>query len=400
MFSAEELWKQRFRFFLKEVRRYIKYIFNDHLKFILIFAIGIGAYYYQQWLETLSSSFPAALVLALLFGTLLTAGSVQTLLKQADLVFLLPLEEKMKPYFQRAFLFSYTLQLYVLAIAGAAAAPLYMQQLKKSAPLLLMFLLLAALIKAWNMFIAWEMSFLIDEKKHLYDKILRFGVNFLFCYFLLADFAAIWTGSLVFIMVIYLILLQQSVKTKSLKWEHLIEEEGKKMMLFYRVANMFTDVPALKARVKRRKWLDPIASLFSKRSTYTYLYIRTFLRSGDYLGVYTRLIVIGAVLSYAVPFFYARLAISVIFLYLIGFQLVSLWKHHQSKLWVELYPVSIKKRMQSFQSLLFSLLFMVSMIFTIITGIATISIITAAIVFGINAAFTYLFSYFYVKTKL
>ena len=33
---------------------------------------------------------------------------------------------------------------------------------------------------------------------------------------------------------------------KPLNWEYLISEEGKKMMLLYRIANMFVDVPALK----------------------------------------------------------------------------------------------------------------------------------------------------------
>ncbi|MBO9128725.1 ABC transporter permease [Bacillus sp. 165] len=400
MFNAIELWKQRFQLFLKEVRRYVKYIFNDHLKFILIFAIGIGAYYYQQWLETLSSSFPAAFILAVLFGVILTAGSVQTLLKQADVVFLLPLEKKMNPYFQRAFVWSYMMQIYILIIAGAAAAPLYMQQLKKPFSALFLFLLLAALIKAWNMFVTWEISLLTDEKKHLYDSLVRFGINFLFCYFLFVNAATIWLGCLVFLMITYLTLLHQSVKTKSLKWEYLIAEEEKRMTLFYRVANMFTDVPMLKTRVKRRRWLDLLASLAPDGHVYLYLYIRTFLRSGDYLGVYVRLSVIGAILLYFVPFFYARLAISVLFLYFIGFQLITLWKHHQSKLWIDLYPVSVESRTQSFQTLLFVLLFIVSIIFSAVIGIVTASFVMTGIIFGISTVFVYIFSYRYVKTKL
>lgn len=33
--NSTALWKERFRHFLKEVRTYSKYVFNDHLKFIL-----------------------------------------------------------------------------------------------------------------------------------------------------------------------------------------------------------------------------------------------------------------------------------------------------------------------------------------------------------------------------
>lgn len=67
---------------LQEVRTYSKYVFNDHLKFIFVFIIGAGAYYYQQWLQTLTPSFPTALVMAVLLGLVLTAGSIQTLLKK------------------------------------------------------------------------------------------------------------------------------------------------------------------------------------------------------------------------------------------------------------------------------------------------------------------------------
>ena len=84
LMNSKELWKERFRYFLKEIRTYGKYVFNDHLKFIFVFIIGAGAYYYQQWLQTLTPSFPAAVVMAVLFGLVLTAGSVQTLLKEAD----------------------------------------------------------------------------------------------------------------------------------------------------------------------------------------------------------------------------------------------------------------------------------------------------------------------------
>ena len=86
-----------------------------------MFIIGAGAYYYQQWLQTLTTSFPTALVMAVLIGLVLTAGSIQTLLK-ADLVYLLPVEEKLKPYFTKAFLFTFMIQLYIIAIVAAALA--------------------------------------------------------------------------------------------------------------------------------------------------------------------------------------------------------------------------------------------------------------------------------------
>ena len=75
------------------------------------------------------------------------------------------------------------------------------------------------------------------------------------------------------------------------------------MMLLYRIANMFVDVPALKERVARRKWLDFILSMIGEKRTYLYLYTRTFLRSGNYFGLYVRLLALGGVILYFIPFY-------------------------------------------------------------------------------------------------
>ena len=51
-------------------------------------------------------------------------------------------------------------------------------------------------------------------------------------------------------------LLSKSNRNKGIKWEFLIEQDERRMTAFYRLANMFTDVPKLKNKVKRREWLD------------------------------------------------------------------------------------------------------------------------------------------------
>ena len=89
-----------------------------------------------------------------------------------------------------------------------------------------------------------------------------------------------------------------------LKWDLLISQEEKRMASFYRLANMFTDVPKLKDTVKRRKWLDIFINriAFSRDKTYLYLFSRAFLRSSDYLGLFIRLTVIGALAIYFISF--------------------------------------------------------------------------------------------------
>lgn len=398
--NSTALWKERFRHFLKEVRTYSKYVFNDHLKFIFVFIIGAGAYYYQQWLQTLTTSFPTALVMAVLIGLVLTAGSIQTLLKEADLVYLLPVEEKLKPYFTKAFLFTFMIQLYIIAIVAAALAPLYFQQMKQTGAGYIWIVLAFVIVKAWNLFVAWEKSFLTDQNIQRADWFIRFILNGLFVYFLVERTSVLFIGGIVLLMVLYLAIMHQMVKGKPLNWEYLISEEGKKMMLLYRIANMFVDVPALKERVARRKWLDFILSMIGEKRTYLYLYMRTFLRSGNYFGLYVRLLALGGVILYFIPFLYGRFIVSFIFLYLIGYQLLTLWKHHRMKIWLDLYPVGGEEKKKDFLTLLNAILIIGSVIFTVIFALATKDFMMTGILLIVSILFSIGFVYQYGAKRI
>ncbi|MGN4769179.1 ABC transporter permease EcsB [Bacillus cereus group sp. MYBK216-2] len=398
--NSTALWKERFRHFLKEVRTYSKYVFNDHLKFIFVFIIGAGAYYYQQWLQTLTTSFPTALVMAVLIGLVLTAGSIQTLLKEADLVYLLPVEEKLKPYFTKAFLFTFMIQLYIIAIVAAALAPLYFQQMKQTGAGYIWIVLAFVIVKAWNLFVAWEKSFLTDQNIQRADWFVRFILNGLFVYFLVERTSVLFIGGIVLLMVLYLAIMHQMVKGKPLNWEYLISEEGKKMMLLYRIANMFVDVPALKERVSRRKWLDFILSIIGEKRTYLYLYTRTFLRSGNYFGLYVRLLALGGVILYFIPFLYGRFIVSFIFLYLIGYQLLTLWKHHRMKIWLDLYPVKVDEKKKDFLTLLNAILIIGSVIFTVIFALATKDFMMTGILLTLSILFSIGFVYQYGAKRI
>ncbi|MFJ7805968.1 ABC transporter permease EcsB [Bacillus cereus] len=398
--NSTALWKERFRHFLKEVRTYSKYVFNDHLKFIFVFIIGAGVYYYQQWLQTLTTSFPTALVMAVLIGLVLTAGSIQTLLKEADLVYLLPVEEKLKPYFTKAFLFTFMIQLYIIAIVAAALAPLYFQQMKQTGAGYIWIVLAFVIVKAWNLFVAWEKSFLTDQNIQRADWFIRFILNGLFVYFLVERTSVLFIGGIVLLMVLYLAIMHQMVKGKPLNWEYLISEEGKKMMLLYRIANMFVDVPALKERVARRKWLDFILSMIGEKRTYLYLYTRTFLRSGNYFGLYVRLLALGGVILYFIPFLYGRFIVSLIFLYLIGYQLLTLWKHHRMKIWLDLYPVGGEEKKKDFLALLNAILIIGSVIFTVIFALATKDFMMTGILLIVSILFSIGFVYQYGAKRI
>lgn len=402
MNNVNQIWSSRFKLYIKEMRRYLKFIFNDHLKFVLIFGLGAGAFYYQEWLSTLSAEFPTVFIIALLFAFVLTLGTIRTFFKDPDLVFLIPLEYKMKPYILKSFLFSAMIQAYIILITFGILLPLYMHEKNINFSYGLFVLICLILLKSWNVWLAWKIQYFIPSWIKASDWIVRLTVNFVAAYLLFDKASFGYVAALAAICIGLLFYYEFMVKNKkSMKWEQLIDLESSKMTTFYRIANLFTDVPHMKQKVKRRKWLDWALQVipYKKESTFVYLYFKTFVRSNEYIGLYIRLLVLGLVALYFVDNSYGRLFIFIFVLYLTGYQLITLWRHHQSKLWIDLYPVSEEVRYKSFLQTLFILLLIKSLIFIVaIFILETFMLGLLSVV--LSLLFTYLFVFTYVKQRI
>lgn len=401
MIDANKLWKQRFQLYVKDTRRYLKLIFNDHFKFVLLFAVGGGAYYYQNWLKTLPQDFPAALIIALIIGIILTQSPIQTFLKEADLVFLLPVETELKAYFRRSILYSYMLQCYLLIFFIAALGPLYFQQQGKTGRDLLILAVILLIVKAVNIMTRWFVQFSTDKGSLWTDQFVRLIFNIVFVYFLVKGVVWIYPFVIGMLLILLCFYFYRAAQGKGVKWEQLIEMEAARMMAFYRIANMFTDVPKFKEQVKRRNWLNWMTSMlsFEARSTFSFLYSRTFSRTSDYLGIYVRLLILGGILLYYLPLGYSKLVILLLFVYLSGFQLLPLYRHHVMKIWIDLYPISVEVRRSSFLQFLFYLLLIKTSLYSIVIFF-TGDIILGFLAIGIGFVFSYLFTFTYVKKKL
>lgn len=401
MNDVNGLWKQRVAQYSKEVRRYLRYMLNDHLLIAVIFASGGAAFYYKQWVDRLDPDFPAMLLISIILAAAATGSPVRTLLKQADLVFLVPMETRLKPYFQRAFMFSLAFQSYVLIILIAILSPLYLKAAGKGASALIWLFIALLALKIWNMLQTWNIGYFVERSASIADAAVRAVLNFCFIYFLVKGNAPLFVFLIGAIMLLYFYYFYKSTYRKGLKWEQLIDLESRRMMTFYRLANLFTDVPKLKERVKRRKWLDWALSFigYSKDSAFLNLYTRSFLRSSDYLGIFVRLLLIGFLVLYLVPSFYGKLVVVPLFIYLTGFQLLTLWKQHNNKLWIDLYPISEAVREKAFLKLLFVLLTVDAVILSLFVLYFS-GLEAAGASAGIGIAFAYLFVYFYAKGKL
>jgi ABC-2 type transport system permease protein len=401
MFDAQKLWRERLGTASKEIGRYSRYIFNGHIVIVLVFLLGTAAFYYQEWVKTLSVDFPVALLMSIVLSLVVTISPIFTFVVDPDKVFLLALEERLQSYFNRSILLSFFIGLYLLVLFLGVLMPIYAQVTGSGFHHFLPFLVVLAGLKLLNLYIRWRVQYYVEESTQRLDTIIRFVVNGVFLY-LLFNQAAIWLIGVVALLLLLLFLTYYNqTKKKGLKWERLIQLEDRRMMSFYRLANLFTDVPKLKDEVKRRKWLDWITSSlpYQQDATFLHLFVQTFIRGGDYLGLWIRLTVIGGLVLYFVTFGYGQILFVVLFIYLTGFQLLPLWNHHQNKLWIQLYPVNEKTKKVSFQKLLFIVLSIQSLLLSIFIFLKGDLVISALALF-VGIAFSYLYVYQYSHKKL
>ncbi|WP_312472429.1 ABC transporter permease [Neobacillus sp.] len=400
MFDDNKLWKDRAGGRVKDLGRYLRYIFNGHLVIVLLFLIGAGAFYYQKWIVTLPTDFPAEIIIAILIGVLLTYSPVYNFLLEPDQVFLIPLENKLKGYFLRSGVISLAFQGYILLMVLAVLMPMYAHINSSGFRLFFLFLLVLLIVKSWNMATSWRIHYFVQPSVYRWDMVVRYFINATFTFLLFKQ-----ENLLILLLIVVMAFYYRSffVRTRKmgLKWDLLIDGEEKRMSSFYRLANLFTDVPQLKATVKRRKWLDIFINqmAFSQDKTYLYLFSRTFLRSSDYLGLFIRLTIIGILGIYFISFGLGQILLSVLFLYLTGFQLLPLWNHHQNKLWVDLYPVAPKYKISAFHLLLIIILFIQTVIFALFILIKG-EMVIALLALVAGALFSYLFVYLYSKNRL
>jgi ABC-2 type transport system permease protein len=400
MNNVDNIWKKRIIDYNQELQKYLKYMFNDHLLFVLIFAVGGAAFTYNQWVKTLEPSFPAAYIMAFILGLILAWSPVYTFLKEADAVYLLPLENRLSGYFRKSIWISFMFQSYIQLIVLAALMPMYVAVSGNGFKSFFPLLALVLALKVWNLYVRWFMLRYQEKEAHWIDSIIRFLLSGSFLLLILSDAPILTTIAVAVIMAGYLFYFYQTTKKKNLKWDLLIHLEQQRMLMFYRIANMFTDVPKLKGKVHRRRWLDFIVKTdFSQGDSYRHLYLRSLVRTSEYSGLYIRLTLIGAVLIYTNQSFIVNILTALLFLYLTGFQLVPLYKRFDYKIWVLIYPLSKELKTSSFKKVLTQSMMIQSIIFAlplILKGLW----LEAVIILLAGFVFSLLFSSYYLAQRL
>lgn len=303
MNSLREIWGNRFIHYMNELQKYMRFVFTGHLAIVLLFTIGAGGYAYSEWLKEVPSGFPSAIIAAVVLGAVLSMGSPVTLLKPADIVFFLPMENKLEEYLRRSLRYSLFSQLPIPYILFIVLLPLLAATDVAGKPQFILTAIVIFLVK-W-LYVETEYHYRrANEGEGIWkDRFVRFVLAALLIYVMLA-------GSPYFIplvgalMAVYYLFWKKRSVANPFPYGHFITLEQNRMMRFYRFANYFTDVPHLKGSVSRRGWLGFLMrpARFGQTSPQRYLLRRTLMRTDDIFWLWVRLTALSVLGVVLIPF--------------------------------------------------------------------------------------------------
>ena len=353
----------------QSMMKYLKYILNDHFLLVMLISMGGFGLYYSEFIKTIPEDFVLGKVVGILFCVLtLFVGKVATLIKEADSIFVLPKERQMIHYFKEGLLRSIVLPFVVLTLVTGIMMPLLVAtsslEFTDFYPILLTLWVLKLghlMLQVANLYLNTDKSIKLMSFIWLAASVTTMVVNVLIMP---------WLGLPIAIIVVGIIYVQSKkmVEANPLDWEKAITLERKRMKKIYSFINLFTDVPGLSSNIKRRRYLDPILQKIKKEQgqTYTYLYSRVFLRGTEYSGLVLRLTIIGSLILIFSDQLILNGIISVLFVYLIGFQLLPIYGEFDYMLMTQLYPVKNEMKLKAVQQLVGVVLVSVSLIFSLI----------------------------------
>lgn len=364
-----ELWKKRKQNYLNTLLHYAKYVLNDHFVIALLFFMGGLALAYSKLIKGLPEQpkwweQPVVILWLLLW---LQVGRLATLLQPADVIFLAPEQYQLPGYLKKAFKHSYLVGAGWQVVAWFVILPLVGHGLNWSWPLLLGLLILQLMLKLIWLVVQQGQAF-SWEKDYIWHFLIFKWLLPLSCLALYVLTSNLFSLLIPAAVIIGQTLLPRSAKDKGIfNWQQMIKNEQQRMQSIYRVINLFIDVPQIKGRIYRLRWLDGcLPSIRKSPSIYDFLFMRSFLRRSEYSGLFIRLVVLAGILQAILKGFWLPIILDLIFIYLIGFQQFPLYFTFDDNALTYLYPVDKKVKYQAFKRLNWKLMLLAAVILLVI----------------------------------
>ena len=343
---------------------YSKYIFNSHLIMFLIIVLGAALINYSKWIAVTSQFelYSVFIAASLAFSYYLISTKIKTYIKEADAVFLLPLEKYYKNVGRKNVINISVVHIIAFVIFYFAVKPItsIIGTVDRIAICLLsMVILLNNLLKYFQ---------IIHYKELIWVKILQFIVGFIQIisvfivntYILVTDLVGIIALSY---SIYYILKNAGNVRNADdkekfvVKWTEAAEYDKHRMESYLKFVNMFVDVPLSGVKVARRKYFDAILPKltkdnFTKENSFKYYYYRVFLRQENTVFLALRLMLLAGLIIFSFKNPYVSAVAIISYSYLTIIQLVPLYKQMSNNIWHSILPVDESIKIGSFKKLL------------------------------------------------
>ena len=383
---------------------YSKYIFNSHLIMFLIIVLGAAMINYSKWIAIASQFelYSVFIAATLAFSYYLISTKVKTYIKEADAVFLLPLEKYYKNVGKKTIINTTVVHVIAFVIFYFSVKPItsIIGTVDRIAIcLLIMVILLNNLLKYFQ---------IIHYKELIWVKILQFIVVFIQIisvfivntYILITDLVGIIALSY---STYYILKNAGNVRNADdkekfvVKWNEAAEYDKHRMESYLKFVNMFVDVPLSGVKVARRKYFDAILPKltkdnFTKENSFKYYYYRVFLRQENTVFLALRLMLLAGLIIFSFKNPYVSAVAIISYSYLTIIQLVPLYKQMSNNIWHSILPVDESIKIGSFKKLLIVVMLITtimlaifSILFSNFEGMTIVIIIVSVVLANIIA---------------
>lgn len=285
----KELFKKRRQVFLEQCFKYSRYVFNDHFVLFLLIFLAFLAMQYSQLLRNFPGNhLPVILVLVVLSIFVFPLGNIATYLEKADKHFLLTKEGDLLAWVRKASRSSFVL--------WGSLQNLFL--------LILYPVFLALGVPLWG-FVAYLLLMLVAKFLFFQRKLARL------------------------------------LSSSRLNWDAAIQLESQRKQSILRFYALFTNVKGISNSVKRRAYLDGLLRFIPKKQekTWTNLFLRSFLRNGELLGLSLRLFLLSLFFIIFLGNSLVASVLAILFNYLMIFQLTSLYQAYDYQYLTGLFPL-------------------------------------------------------------
>lgn len=336
-----KLAQKRLQSNLQQSLKYLVLVFNDFFILALIFLFGAIMFWYAQAMKTMPSQrwFYRPLVGAILWLPLLV-GKLVTMLKPADLQFLLPQDEQIDGYLKPMFNYSLVVPGIILILLAGILFP-FATIKAKIAPL-------EYILAVFGVFIAKILQLKIMEHNLFFNrKISLLAVNLV----LLLAFILGLTSVKIFYVVFFLLvicvglLIFKPRHDALFDWQYAVELEQKRKSRVYSAFSMFTDVKEKRVTVKRRKYLDfLLPKSLARENPNRFLYRRSLLRNPENISLLVRMTAFAVLVSWLVQNWLWALGLSCLVIFLTVYQLLPMANEFDNNIMYRIYPIQRNNR--------------------------------------------------------